>query len=200
MIITGWAINKFMGNSIIKRLEAVKFDSVNMIREFLNLTIETGRGEWVDMSGLILPKSEVSELVNSIETGKFKSLDEIESFFKMQYDNYYDMEWTWVVEHFEEWYGKRMNDVTSADIIAIVELWKKSVVELDNMLYEDAKKEFSLISKIGFGLDGSACRQDSDFEQVRGVFEQDPFVRMVIDHIKIKTALGDELITRMQKI
>lgn len=194
------AINKFMGNSIIKRLEAVEFDSDNMIREFLNPTIETGRGEWVDMSGLILPKSEVSELVNSIETGKFKSLDEIESFFKMQYDNYYDMEWTWVVEHFEEWYGKRMNDVTSADIISIVELWKKSVVELDNMLYEDAKKEFSLISKIGFGLDGSACRQDSDFEQVRGVFEQDPFVRMVIDHIKIKTALGDELITRMQKI
>lgn len=194
------AINKFMGNSIIKRLEVREFDSNEMIREFLKPTIETGYGEWIDMSGLILPKSEVSKLVDNIETGKYKSLDEIESFFKMQYDNYYDMEWTWVAEHFENWYGKKTDDVTCDDIIDIVEIWKDSVVSLDNMLYEDAKKEFSLISKIGFGLDGSAYRQDTDFEQVRGVFEQDPFVNMVMEHIVVKTELGDELISRMQKV
>ena len=37
-------------------------------------------------------------------------------------------------------------------------------------------------------------------EQVRGDFESNPFVMAVLKHIEVKTALGDELIGRMQRV
>lgn len=60
------------------------------------------------------------------------------------------------------------------------------------MVYEDAKKEFSLASMTGFGADGSRLEKELDFEQVRGDFENNPFVTAVLKHIDVKAALGDE--------
>ena len=89
--------------------------------------------------------------------------------------------------------------MTAADIIRIVEQWKEAVVGLDRMVYEDAKKEFSLASMTGFGADGSRLEKELDFEQVRGDFESNPFVTAVLRHIDTKSALGDELIARMRE-
>lgn len=43
----------------------------------------------------------------------------------------------------------------------------------------------------GFGADGSRLEKELDFEQVRGDFENNPFVTAVLKHIDVKTALGD---------
>ena len=77
---------------------------------------------------------------------------------------------------------------------------KTAVVGLDKMVYEDARKEFSLASMTGFGADGSRIEKELDFEQVRGDFESNPFVIAITDHITAKTALGDELISRMKAV
>ena len=50
------------------------------------------------------------------------------------------------------------------------------------------------------GADGSRLEKELDFEQVRGDFESNPFVTAVLKHIEVKTALGDELIGRMQHV
>ena len=49
----------------------------------------------------------------------------------------------------------------------------------------------------GFGADGSREEMEQDFEQVRGVFESNPFVTAVLQHIEAKTALGNELIEQL---
>ena len=110
------------------------------------------------------------------------------------------MEWTWVCSMMTRWYGKSFDQLTAEDIIGIVRQWNESVVSLDRMLYDDARKEFSLISRIGFGVDGSTRQRDFDFEQVRGEFENDAFVKMVCRHIEDKTALGNELIGRLKQL
>ena len=89
------------------------------------------------------------------------------------------------------------DEITAKDIVAIVKQWQQSVVWLDKMVYEDAKKEFSLSSMTGFGADGNKEEQVLDFEQVRGDFESNPFVTTVLKHIQVKTELGNELITRL---
>ena len=75
-----------------------------------------------------------------------------------------------------------------------------SVIGLDNLLYKDAKKEFSLTFMTGFGVDGSDKEKQEDFEGVRGAFESNPFVTAVKEHIVVKRALGDELIERMERL
>ena len=126
-----------------------------------------------------------------------KSADDINKGFENIHEKYYDMEWTWVYDRLPLETGKSNNDLTAPDIIAIVEKWKKSVVDLDWMLYEDARKEFTLSAMTGFGIDGDEEVKKRDFEEVRGEFEKNGVVLAILDHIKIKTELGDELISRL---
>lgn len=192
------AINKFMGNSVVKRLESAVIESDDDVRKLLKPTIDAGQGEWLDLCGMFAPKAEIKRMSREIVEGTLPTLEAVADRFKWLQDNYYDMEWTWVVEHFKAWWGKEIDEVTVEDVHSIVECWRTSVVTIDNQLYDDARKEFSITARIGFGIDagGNASRRE-DFEQVRGDFHSDPFVQMVLEHIKVKNELGDELLGRL---
>jgi hypothetical protein len=193
-------IMKFLGNSIIKRLECTRFTSIEEIRERLKPDTKIGLGEWVDLSGLILPLSEVTKIIKKVESGEYDSIQKLNDYFAEVHQNYYTYEWTWAVKKLEEELGKGIEDFTIEDIIGIVKESKEAVISLDKMLYEDAKKEFTLTTRTGFGADGDEEQKKKDFENVRGVFEQNPFVVEVQRHIKVKRALGDELIERIKDI
>lgn len=194
----GMAIDKFMGNSVLKRLEGLQIACDEDIHRAMQPTLDEGRGEWVDLAGLIAPKQEIKRLCNEIASGEITSLNQANRRLEWLHSHYYEMEWTWVVENFRRWYGKECCELTVADVADIARRWLDSVVRLDRMLYDDARKEFSAVSRIGFGLDTTTERgRKGDFEQVRGDFERDPFVRMVLDHIAAKTALHDDLLSRL---
>lgn len=192
------AIHKFLGNSVIKRLENIRFRSDEEIRQRLVPDTSIGKGEWVDVSGLIAPKSEIERVMSEIETGTLCTVKQMHERFAEMHACYYTYEWTWAYEKMLDFYHLEADKVTARDIVAIVRQWQESVVWLDRMVYEDAQKEFSLTSMTGFGADGSKTEQQLDFEQVRGLFESNPFVTAVLEHIKVKTALGNELIDRLK--
>ena len=194
------AIHKFLGNSIIKRLENTKFQSDEEIRARLIPDTEIGSGEWVDISGLIAPKSEIEKLMADIESGVLDNVDQIHERFVEMHRNYYTYEWTWAYEKILSFYHLEAESITASDVISIVKKWQEAVVGLDKMVYADAKKEFSLSAMTGFGADGSREEQEQDFEQVRGLFESNPFVTAVLQHIEVKTALGNELIERISPL
>ena len=191
-------INKFIGNSVIKRLEGIEFNSDTEIRKRLKPDHEKGTGDWIDMSGLIAPLKEIEHLLSSIEKMEMQSADAINKRFEDIHKRYYDMEWAWIYDRLPGETGKPNDKLTASDIIGLVERWKESVVDLDHMLYEDARKEFTLSSMTGFGIDGDDEVKKRDFEQVRGDFEKNPVVLAILDHIKIKSELGDELIGRLK--
>ncbi len=193
-------INKFLGNSIIKRLEGTEFRTNEELRKRLVPDHKTGKGEWVDLAGLITPKTEADKLLEEIESRKIDSVDRLWEAFEIMQKSYYDWEWTWACERIEEESGISVYDMTAENVIEIVRKWEKSVVDLDNLLYEDARKEFALSSMTGFGIDGGDDIKRRDFEQVRGEFESNTVVSAIRQHIKDKSALGDELIERMGRI
>ena len=193
----GMAITKFLGNSLIKRLEGTPFRSMEEVWAQLKPTSPEGCGEWLDLSGLILPREELDKLLDAIERGRITSLPVIESFFASMHQRYYDMEWTWAYDKIQTYYHIDLTTAPAERIIELVRYWQASVTGLDELLYKDAKKEFSLTSMTGFGVDGSVKEKQEDFECVRGIFESNPFVTAVKEHIVVKQALGDELIGRM---
>lgn len=194
------AINKFLGNSIIKRLENLIFHTDDDIRKRLQPDLQQGSGEWVDLAGLIAPHKEITQLISRIESGEIASVEHIGKIFGQLHQDYYQLEWTWAWEVMQKWYHVSLESITAEDIIRIVHIWKEAVVTLDQMLYEDAQKEFSLTAQTGFGVDGNQNQKKIDFEQVRGAFENNPFVETVKKHINDKTALGEELISRLKKV
>lgn len=193
------AINKFLGNSIISRLGNCPCTSNEEIRSYLKPDTNVGLCVWSDIGGMLAPRSEIDKLIADIESEKITQVSEINATFAQLHKDYYSLEWTWAWDKIQQYYGLSLETITAQDIINIVERWKTVVVNLDKMIYEDAKKEFSLSSRTGFGLDGDRNQQKDDFEQVRGVFEENAFVKAVLTHMDTKTKLGNEIISRLEK-
>ncbi|MEA1877111.1 MAG: DUF4954 family protein [Bacteroidota bacterium] len=191
-------IQKFLGNSLISRLEKKEVKDVDELFVKLETCHRHGAGEWVDLAGLFAPKTLVEDLLNRIETKHVTDLEDIHLEFYKWHKDYYEMEWTWAKAKLEEEFGIPISKFNSDDVIEIIESWKKAVVGLDNLLYEDAKKEFALSSQTGFGVDGSEADRDLDFEEVRGDFEKNPAVSAIRKHIEKKTKLGDWWIGKMR--
>lgn len=192
------AIWKFLGNSVISRLEKCKVHTQEELVNCLKPKNTIGQGEWSDLAGLIAPKSEISQLIQKIEKKQIAGLAEIEQEFRNLHANYYEYEWTWAAELLVEKVGKAIDALTIEDLISLVEKWESSVVGLDKLLYDDAKKEFRLDSMTGFGMDGNKTTQKLDFEKVRGNFESNDFVNEIVSHIDRKTALGGQMIDRLK--
>ena len=193
-------INKFIGNTIIKRLGSEEFTSLDNLKKRLIPDSEVGKGMWIDMAGLLVPRSETEKLLSDLEKGKIDNLGSVNSAFETMYASYDKWEWTWAAECIEQEEGKKPWDLTAADLMTIIEKWKISVLDLDNMIYEDTRKEFSPSSMTGYGIDGDEDVRKLDFEKVRGDFETNLVAKSIEEHMVSKSALAEELIARLKRI
>ncbi|MGM9736383.1 MAG: DUF4954 family protein [Candidatus Cryptobacteroides sp.] len=188
----GMAIDKFLGNSLITRIMSSNAKTLDELRAYFVPKSEYGEGDWVDIAGMIAPKAAVTAVLDDVENGNISDVDALNSRFVQIHSSYYDYEWRWAFQVIESYYGVDLATVSADTLSSLVLRWKESVTGLDRLVYEDARKEFSLSAMTSFGADGDAAQRESDFEQVRGsVFEADPFVRSVKEHISIKSALAD---------
>lgn len=192
-------IQKFLGNSLISRLEDKPLHGMADVYAALQPNVEVGLGNWVDLAGLIVPKHAVSALLDEIEQQKH-SLSDIQSIFEHMHQQYYEYEWVWALDKLEQVWGCPWTQVTLSQLRETVEQWKEAVVTLDKMVYEDARKEFNLNSQTGFGVDGDSKQAEADFEEVRGSFESNAFVQAVLKHIERKSALGDKILKQLSAV
>lgn len=192
-------IQKFLGNSLISRLEDKPLHSMADVYAALQPNVEVGLGNWVDLAGLIVPKHAVSALLDEIEQQKH-SLSDIQSIFEHMHQQYYEYEWVWALDKLEQVWGCPWTEVSLSQLRETVEQWKEAVVTLDKMVYEDARKEFNLNSQTGFGVDGDSKQAEADFEEVRGSFESNAFVQAVLKHIERKSALGDKILKQLSAV
>ena len=192
-------IQKFLGNSLISRLEKAEWHTLDELRAVLRPDSEIGLGDWVDMSGLIAPKSAVSQLLNEIEKGTM-TLADIQTRLEQMHAQYYSYEWTLALNKLEQVWGCSVEQVTLAQVRKTIQEWREAVIKLDHMVYDDARKEFDLNSQTGFGADGDREQAEADFEEVRGSFESNSFVKAVLEHIEKKNALGEKMLGRLSQL
>ena len=191
-------IQKFLGNSLISRLEKNEWHTIEEIRAALRPDSNIGLGTWVDLAGLIAPKDEVKKLLDEIEKGGL-TLEDIQVRLVQMHANYYSYEWTWALEKLEQVWGCSVDEVSKEQICTTIRQWQEAVVNLDRMVYNDARKEFDLNSQTGFGVDGDREQAEADFEEVRGSFESNSFVKAVLEHIERKTALGEKMLEKLNE-
>jgi hypothetical protein len=184
---------KFLGNGLVKKLELKHFKTDAEMRKALTSDGLEGSGEWIDMAGLLVPKEIVLHFVNDIEQGRIKNIGDLNGYYRQWKENYFLWAWNWIVPRLKEEIGLDVAMAERDEIDAFVEEWKNAVVLLDEMMYKDARKEFTLKSQTGFGIDGSADTRTSDFENVRGEFTAHPAVKDILEHIDKKSKLADKV-------
>lgn len=160
------AVDNFIGGELKRRLN---FDSNNLYSEN-----ETGVGKWIDLAGLLAPKSEVDKLINRIILEEV-SLNDIQAKFNAINENYDSYSWSFAKDVIEKQVGKEIQNLNKQEIEVLIEKGKKAESNFKDLILRDAKKEFNSISKTGFGIDSEEDK-NADFENVRGTFENHPFV------------------------
>jgi len=190
-------IIKYLGNALIKKLEDITFVDTEHLRKSLAPTTSFGQDEWIDMAGLLVPKERVMTLLDDLENSRISNLEELNHRYEMMHTQYFDFAWNWCINVFKEEFDLDINAIEIDQLITFIDHWKKSVIDLDQMLYADAKKEFTLKSQTGFGIDGSEETRHLDFEHVRGDFEKHPSVQDIHTHIREKSRLAEELKDRL---
>ncbi|MBR2162951.1 MAG: DUF4954 family protein [Bacteroidales bacterium] len=197
----GMAIDKFLGNSLITRIMNSKFSTIEELRQEFVPKSAYGEGDWVDLSGLIAPKEAVTALLDDIQSGALTDIHAVNERFARMHELYYYYEWKWAYKTIQDYYGVDLQTITAEKLMELVSRWRDSVVGLDNLIYEDARKEFSLSAMTSFGADGDETERKEDFMQVRGsFFEADPFVTSVKEHIRVKSALGESAIEILSRL
>jgi NDP-sugar pyrophosphorylase family protein len=195
------AIWKFLGNSLISRLQRKRIQGGKDISDALRKDTPLGSGcKWLDLTGMICPSDAINHMLDAIENGAINSLEEINASIRSIHENYYTYEWSWAADVIESFYGISVIDFTPQDVIEITHKWMKAVLDIDHLLYDDARKEFSLIKQTGFGVDGDRTVQQLDFDNVRGDFETHAEVSSIRDHMAKKEALGKGVIDKMEKL
>ena len=194
------AIWKFLGNSVITRLNGNDYETAADIQKALQPDMKFGKGYWVDLAGMICPFEALDQLLQAIENGSVQSLEEVNSALATIHKNYYNFEWTWAVDVLESFYGKSISEFEASDVISIVKKWKESVLGIDRFLYEDARKEFSMSKMTGFGVDGQDGARELDFAEVRGEFDDNETVKAIKEHMDKKERLGSRVIEQMVQV
>jgi hypothetical protein len=192
--------DKFLGNCLIHRLQGKQFTGIQQLQAALKPETDIGLGKWVDLAGMFAPEDIVAKILDDIESGTLANLDQVNKAFVSAHENYPAYEWAWAANVLQQRLGKTIDAIEPNDVIEMTNRWKSAVVDLDNMLSSDTKKEFAATAQIGYGIDGDLADRAADFAQVRGTFEDNSVVKDIKKHIEDKTQLGDELVRRMQKI
>ena len=176
----GMAIDKFLGNSIITRIMSSEFSDVEQLRQVLKSDAVYGEGNWDDLAGLIAPAKAIDDLMAAVEKGTINDVIQLNRCFADLHSEYYNYEWKWAYKVIEDYYELNLGE---ADVLMLSEIicrWRNSVVGLDNLIYEDARKEYAICGKEGF--------------------ESDPFVESVCEHIRVKTDLAEKALEKLRRL
>ncbi len=191
---------KFLGNGLLKKLEVGSYSTAEEMRQILSSSELNGDGGWVDMAGLIVPKEIVNQMVMDIESGKISNLGIMNDLFSQWKTQYFDWVWNWTVARLKSEEYMDLQVATVSEVKEFVKNWESAVIGLDEMMYEDARKEFTLKSQTGFGIDGSNDTKALDFEHVRGGFSSHPDVMGILEHIEKKSALAKFVLSKLDAI
>jgi hypothetical protein len=177
------AMHIFIGDQILQMLNSIDdLNSMVQVQElFARSEADTGVN-WIDMTGLVAPHSELEKMVDKMKKIGTPDLGEVENSLSDLYDNYETYKWDFMLQILENRFSISREKISSQDIVDFMIKWKENSIRLNNMILADAKKEFDANSRIGFGLDGDVSVQDADFEQVRGSYDGNSFVQGLRDN------------------
>jgi len=168
------ALNIFIGQVVINNLEKINFENFDEVKMLFSK--ESNFDNWYDLSGLLISETSNEEFMSKIKNNTIHNVDELRIELTKIFNNYSNEEWLWTLGLIKKYLEIDPMNITKENIIDIVKNWEKSSLKLNKMVAMDATKEFNVITKIGFGIDGNEDVRNADFEAVRGTYEGNKFV------------------------
>jgi hypothetical protein len=193
-------IQVFLGDLFAAYLESfAETAGFEAVRRGLDVPPDLCSEEWIDVAGLLAPQSGIRSLMGAVEEGKISDLAEFERRLDGLHAAYGKDAFEWGVSLAARRRNKRPAELNSSDLREIVGEWKTAGLKLNNMILQDAAKEFGASSTIGYGRDGGEDEKRADFEAVRGSLEGNAFVKSLkLESINIQ-ARAEKLLKMLER-
>jgi hypothetical protein len=193
------ALKLYIGQEVVKRIQNLHNNStLTDLRNMLAVQGTDGTGRWVEICGMFSPASKVDELIDSVKTSKIRSVDELDENLARIYNNYSKYAWVWCSGLISQQTGDKPERIPVGSLIQIIADWKTNAVKLNNMILKDTEKEFDSGSKLGYGIDGDTDIRNSDFQAVRGEYENNKFVASLLKESKEIEEKADRVIAILE--
>lgn len=131
---------------------------------------------WIDAAGMLIPRSRMDSLIESIIANEIDSVDELQAKLSSIDDDYDNMKFAYMAHRLEKNFGIRYSSLSTNDTIRILRKFIDSLLVLAKEFYNNAQKEFSGSSMISYGLDGDMSVREQDFTAVRGSYSTNKVV------------------------
>ena len=115
---------------------------VLMSHDFGDTATASGAGEWCDLSGLLMPASEVERLVEKIKYGIIDSVRSLTDMLSAYNEKYGDYLWTFTLDLMRRYLGK--DELTEDDFATMRERGKAAHEAWLDGIREDAEKEYRM--------------------------------------------------------
>lgn len=102
-----------------------------------------GKGNWNDLSGLLIPESEEKRIIEAIKSGSLSSVPDIRHELVMVNENYNEYRWTWSYDLIRDYYHIE-GEITRADAERIEADYINARRTWIAEIRKDAQKEFEL--------------------------------------------------------
>jgi len=146
---------------------------------------------------MIASEHAVEQFLDAITSGKVNTLEKISSALEEMHSSYEEQVWNWTSHILAERFDIDVKQINADQLVELVSSWESETIKLDKMILGDAGKEFDSSSKIGFGIDGDEEVRDQDFEAVRGVLDENKFIKGIrkeMEQTELKAAELKKLI------
>lgn len=193
-----WGIEKFIGNSLIQRVQDKLGDqpitSEKALMDALFPDHSYGKGEWIDASGMIASMNSFQEILNAIKEDNLATLPDINRTVRTLHKKYYEYEWDWSYELLCRWYGiSEQNPLTISKVKQIIDDWINAVLSIDKALLADAQKEYNIIGRVNFGVKLEDMDTVAYQEKVEKKYNENSIVLSVYEHMERKKKLRDRV-------
>ncbi len=123
--------------------------------------------EWVDLAGMVAPRSRIVRLLDDIDSGAVADLDAVERALQRIHALRETDTARWARYAFSVLSGKPESQIAGADIASLVEQGREERRLWDEAVGTDAARDFAPVMAVGYGIDFPDGRDD-DFRAVRG--------------------------------
>ena len=117
------------------------------------------------------------KLEDDVEEGTILTVEAFNERLQKINRAYHRDEWLWVKSMYKEVLGVDLENLTKEDIITAADELLRIKSKFLNLIIADAQKEFSELSRCGFGQDGNDTDIETDFYQIRGLYDKNKFVK-----------------------
>lgn len=169
------ALNIYIGDELIRQIETYPGVSFKDLKQKITPK-NASLCEWYDLSGMFFSSTSREALLNAVRSGEISEIDKLNDKLQDIFRNYRNESWEWCVALIELQQRSPFTELEKSDFTKMIENWKNSAVKLNNMILNDAGKEFDESSIISYGMDAGDEAARKDFEVVRGSLDSNSFV------------------------